>query len=97
MERLAPTLTVYGNMDGADIRKKLLEMNELKLFDWRIGIIHDPEALFGLGKMREIAKENNYNVLVYGHTHRSSIKWEDGRLFINPGSPTNPLYPFIAS
>jgi predicted phosphodiesterase len=48
-----------------------------------------------MGKMREIAKRNGFNVFVYGHTHNSNIKWEGKTLYINPGSPTNPLPSFI--
>jgi len=96
LEQLAPVLAVYGNMDGPEIRGKLPKMNSVKVFDWKIGVMHDPGTLFGIGKMREIAKQNGFNVLVYGHTHHPSIKWEGEILFINPGSPTNPLPPFIA-
>jgi len=96
LEQLAPVLAVYGNMDGPEIRGKLPKLNSVKVFDWKIGVMHDPRALFGMGKMREIAKQNGFNVLVYGHTHNSSIKWEEGNLFINPGSPTNPIPPFIS-
>jgi hypothetical protein len=96
LEQLAPVLAVYGNMDGPEIRGKLPKLNSVKAFDWKIGVTHDPGALFGMRKMREIAKQNGFNVLVYGHTHNSSIKWEENTLFINPGSPTNPLPPFIA-
>jgi len=95
LEQLAPVLAVYGNMDGPEIRGKLPKLNSVKAFDWKIGVTHDPRALFGIRKMREIAKQNGFNVLVYGHTHNSSIKWEENTLFINPGSPTNPLPPFI--
>jgi hypothetical protein len=96
LEQLAPVLAVYGNMDGPEIRGKLPKLNSVKAFDWKIGVMHDPGALFGMRKMREIAKQNGFNVLVYGHTHNSGIKWEENTLFINPGSPTNPLPPFIA-
>jgi len=95
LEQLAPVLAVYGNMDGPEIRGKLSKLNSVKVFDWKIGVMHDPGAFFGIGKMREIAKQNDFNALVYGHTHNSSIKWEGNMLFINPGSPTNPLPPFI--
>jgi len=95
LEQLAPVLAVYGNMDGPEIRGKLPKLNSVKVFDWKMGVMHDPGALFGMGKMREIAKQNAFNVLVYGHTHNSNIKWEGDNLFINPGSPTNPLPPFI--
>ncbi len=97
LEQLAPVLAVYGNMDGPEIRGKLPKMNSAKVLNWKIGVMHDPGALFGMGKMREIAKQNGFNVLVYGHTHNPSIKWEGKTLFINPGSPTNPLPPFITN
>jgi putative phosphoesterase len=95
LEQVAPVLAVCGNMDGPEIRGKLPKMNSVKAFDWKIGVIHDPGALFGMRKMREIAKKNGFDVLVYGHTHNSAIKWEGNTLFINSGSPTNPLPPFI--
>jgi putative phosphoesterase len=96
LERLAPVLVVSGNMDGPEIRGKLPKLDSLKVFDWRIGVTHDPRALFGMGKMREIVEKNGFNVLVYGHTHSSSMKWEKDVLFINPGSPTTPAPPFLA-
>jgi putative phosphoesterase len=95
LEQLAPVLAVSGNMDGPEIRGKLPRINSFKVLDWRIGVMHDPGALFGTRKMRGIAKQNGFNVLVYGHTHNPSIKWEGDTLFINPGSPTNPVPPFI--
>lgn len=95
LEELAPVLAVYGNMDGPEVCGALPKVNSLKIFDWKIGVMHDPGALFGMGKMREIAKKNELNVLVYGHTHNSCIKWEGNILYINPGSPTNPIPPFI--
>jgi len=49
-----------------------------------------------MGKMRGIAKQQSFDALVYGHTHNSSMKWEGSILFINPGSPTNPIPSFLA-
>jgi putative phosphoesterase len=95
LEQLAPVLAVYGNMDGPEIRGKLQKLSSLKIFDWKIGVQHNPGALFGIGKMRTIAKTNRFNVMIYGHTHNSNMKWEGDTLFINPGSPTNPAQPFI--
>jgi putative phosphoesterase len=96
LEQLAPVLVVSGNMDGPEIRGKLPKLDSFKVFDWRIGVTHNPGALFGMGKMREIVKTNGFDVLVYGHTHSSNMKWEGNILFINPGSPTNPAPPFLA-
>ena len=95
LERIAPVLAVYGNMDGLEVRKSLPKVNSLKIFKWKIGVIHNPGVLFGRRKMREIAEQNSFDVLIYGHTHNPNVRWDGGRLFINPGSPTNPLPPFI--
>jgi putative phosphoesterase len=95
LEQLAPVLAVYGNMDGPKILGKLPKMNSAKVLNWKIGVTHNPGALFGMRKMKEIAQQNGFNVLVYGHTHNPSIKWEGKTLFINPGSPTNPLPHFV--
>lgn len=90
LEQLAPVLAVHGNMDSLQVSGALPRLNSLKVFDWKIGVMHDPNVVFGLGKMRELAKENGFNVFVYGHTHVSSVKWEDKTLYFNPGSPTDP-------
>ena len=95
LEQLAPVLAVHGNMDGPSVSGALPKLNTLKLFDWKIGVMHDPSTAFGMGKMRELVKQNGFNVFVYGHTHNSSIKWEGKTLYINPGSPTNPEPPFL--
>lgn len=90
LEQIAPVLAVHGNMDGPEVSGALPKLDSLKIYDWKIGVMHDPNTLLGMNKMREIAKENGFNVFVYGHTHNSSIRWEEETLYINPGSPTNP-------
>ena len=90
LEQIAPVLAVHGNMDGPEVSGALPRLNSLKIFDWKIGVMHDPNTIFGSGKMVEIAKQNGFNVFVYGHTHSSNLKWEGKILYINPGSPTDP-------
>jgi putative phosphoesterase len=90
LEQIAPVLAVHGNMDGIDVTDTLPQLNSLKLFDWKIGVMHDPDIHFGLDKMRKLTKQHDFNVFVYGHTHVANIKWEGKSLYINPGSPTVP-------
>jgi len=90
LEQIAPVLAVSGNMDGPEVSSILPQINSLKIFDRKIGVVHDPNTLMGMSKMREITQENGFDVLVYGHTHNANIKWEGKTLYINPGSPTNP-------
>ncbi len=95
LRKIAPVLAVHGNMDTDGVRAELPEIINTELYGWKIGIVHDPGALWGIGNMKKIAKENELNVLVFGHSHRQFLKWEDDVLFINPGSPTNPLPPIF--
>ena len=95
LEKLAPVLAVHGNMDNPETCGALPEVNSLKVLDWKIGVIHDPGFTFSDEKLGEIARANFFNVLVYGHTHSPSIKWDGKTLFINPGSPTAPEPPFL--
>ena len=95
LEKIAPVLSVHGNMDPYEVRNELPKINSVEVSVWKIGVIHDPGALWGMGEMKRIAKEKELNVLVFGHTHKQFLKWEDDVLFINPGSPTNPLPPIL--
>jgi len=90
LEQAAPVLAVHGNMDGIEVSNALPELNSFKIFDWKIGVIHDAENLHGKRKVEDIVEENKFNVLVSGHTHSSKIKWIGKILYVNPGSPTDP-------
>lgn len=95
LKQLSPVLAVYGNMDSTKVRRKLPRMTSTRVFDWKIGVIHTPQVLLGKKKMWEIAEENQLDVLVHGHTHNSNIQRSRGVLFINPGSTTTDLPPFV--
>ena len=90
LEQVAPVLAVSGNMDSFEVSNALPKINSLKVLDWKIGVIHDAGSFSEQGKMQDVVKENGFNVLVYGHTHVSKIKWVGKTLHINPGSPTDP-------
>lgn len=95
LEAFAPVLAVHGNMDPPDVKAKLPEIGFTEVHGWRVGVIHDAGVLWGMAAMKRIAEDNHLNVLVSGHIHRPFMKWDGGVLFINPGSPTNPLPPII--
>jgi putative phosphoesterase len=94
LDQIAPVLAVSGNSDGLEVTNVLPKLDSLKVFDWKIGVMHDQNLLYSSDKMNEIAKENGFSVIVYGHTHVANIKWEGKILFINPGSPTDPAGTF---
>ncbi len=90
IEQLAPVLAVQGNMDSLEVRGALPKLNSLKIFNWKIGVMHDPNVLSGSKRMIEIAEKYNFDAFVYGHTHSPKAKWIGKILCINPGSPTDP-------
>jgi hypothetical protein len=90
LDQIAPVLAVHGNSDGLDIVNTLPKINSLKVFDWKIGVIHDQNIVEGSDSMEEIAKANGFDVFVYGHTHVPNVLWEEKILYLNPGSPTDP-------
>jgi|Deesub1362A_J573_1020465.scaffolds.fasta_scaffold00233_24 hypothetical protein len=90
LEKIAPVVGVKGNMDYPSI--EFPEVNSLEVMGWRIGVTHNSLSPFKMDKIKEVAKENNFDVLIFGHTHRPVIKKEGDILLLNPGSPTNPLF-----
>lgn len=90
LEKIAPVIAAHGNMDPVWVREKLPPAVCVEIYDWRIGVIHNSMVPWTGWKMERIAKENNLNILIFGHIHRPFLK-ENDILIINPGSPTNPL------
>lgn len=91
LEKIAPVVGVYGNMDPISVREKYPRVNSLEVLGWRIGVVHDGVPLLRSGRLEELAKGEGFDVLIFGHSHRGSIRG-DGVLYVNPGSPTQPLF-----
>lgn len=81
--------TVIGNMDyatGFEL-ERLVEFNENKIL-----VVHGHKHAVKKSneEMKKRAKEEGVNIVFFGHTHIPSVEQEDGILFINPGSLTQP-------
>ena len=97
LEQMAPVIAVHGNMDSGVIKRKLPVINSVEVYDWKIGLTHSLRFYIGRNLMREVMEKRGFNVFVSGHTHRPSLKYKKNTLLINPGSPTNPIPPFITN
>lgn len=51
---------------------------------------HTYNVKYGITKLLQSAKENKYDIALYGHTHVSKILYEDGIYIVNPGSCSMP-------
>jgi len=95
LERLAAVVAVTGNMDDPTVLGKLPKFRTVDVYGWKVGVIHGSKSFFGVKRMKNIVKTHGLNVLVFGHTHRPYRKWVGNTLYVNPGSPTVPLPPYI--
>jgi len=85
LQKIAPVTGCYGNMDPTFLKNKLPKVATIKIEDWVIKVIHD----LGRGSRIKELQKSGVNIVVHGHTHKSSIKREKNLLIINPGSATN--------
>lgn len=93
--RVAPVIAVCGNMDQGEVVERLPRINSVEIYDRKIGVIHDPGVLLGMDRVVRLARRHDFDVLIFGHTHSPLLKEISQILFLNPGSPTNPLPPFL--
>ena len=51
---------------------------------------HTLGVKYGLERLKEVAKQRECQIALYGHTHVSQILYEDGLHIVNPGSCSEP-------
>ncbi|MBR6509182.1 MAG: metallophosphoesterase [Clostridia bacterium] len=77
--------TVCGNCDFASLLPSVgLEIIEGKRILYTHG--HTFSVKYGISRLLETAKQNNCDIVLYGHTHIPQILYEDGIYIVNPGS-----------
>ena len=91
---------VIGNMDeDHELREMLPETIEFELFGKKIFMTH------GMGGPNIVIKRLNkrfdlspYDIIIFGHVHRPYNEvWRDGKLYLNPGTPTDKRFTDINS
>ena len=91
---------VIGNMDeDHELREMLPETIEFELFGKKIFMTH------GMGGPNIVIKRLNkrfdlspYDIIILGHVHRPYNEvWRDGKLYLNPGTPTDKRFTDINS
>ena len=80
LRALAPLTAVRGNNDHGDWAERLRECASLRLGEVVLHVLHD------LSELAIDPAEAGVRVVVSGHSHRPSVSWRDGVLYVNPGS-----------
>ena len=80
LKQIAPTKAIHGNVDNEKWADNFPETLELKILKKNIFVVHNVKDF----KFKP--EENKYDVIISGHSHKPSIKKENGILYLNPGS-----------
>ncbi|WP_020661279.1 metallophosphoesterase family protein [Amycolatopsis benzoatilytica] len=87
--RSARLIGVYGNNDGAELRKRLPEVARETVAGLRLAVVHETGDAKGRAARCD-ALYPDVDLLVFGHSH---IPWDTvtpgGLRLLNPGSPTD--------
>lgn len=84
---------VWGNMDPAELRKKLPEKDIIAAGGINIGLAHgsgNPLKLIDL--LEEVFKGERLDIIVFGHAHYPVNKKINNTLYFNPGSATDKIF-----
>jgi len=105
LAEIAPVIAVKGNRDIWRLNhlpnQLTITINEVKILITHghgnlISYILEkfPFILFGYKFERFLRKFNkqpeDFNIVIFGHTHRAENRWVGGRLYFNPGSAYDP-------
>lgn len=80
---------VVGNGDRDDLVRLLPVKKRFNVEDVSFALMHGWGAPFGIRKRIMKEFENDWDILVYGHTHMAYDAYKNGKLILNPGSPTD--------
>lgn len=82
-----PALAVHGNVDDAELRRRLPDERIVEAGSARIAMLHDAGPAAGrLARMRR--RFPNTDAVVFGHSHMPLHEEREGFQIFNPGSPT---------
>jgi putative phosphoesterase len=87
LERYGPLIGIHGNNDDEDVRQNYPARRELEIDGKLVVMIHGDVG--GRTAIQAARAQSRGDVVLFGHSHQAHIEWLDGRLLLNPGSPTD--------
>ncbi|ARI75527.1 metallophosphoesterase family protein [Halobacillus mangrovi] len=85
----APVYGVYGNVDGDDIKDILPHKQVIEVENHKIGIVHGHgEKKTTEKRAIEVFKEDDVDIILFGHSHIPLLRYFKNQLLFNPGSAT---------
>jgi hypothetical protein len=83
-------VAVAGNMDQEVVKKKYPVKQVLEILGHRVGLMHGAgPAQSLLELLKDVFKEDDCDLIIFGHSHKSMNESIGKVLFFNPGSATD--------
>lgn len=89
------TYAVCGNMDDAVLRKELPPKRILRFEDIGLGLIHGgghPDNIIAYVQRQFLKEAASIDIFVFGHSHSATDEEHEGKIYFNPGSPTDTVF-----
>ena len=86
---------VYGNMDEGTLVEKLPEKQILKLSGITFALTHGgghPKNILECVQKKFSQEAKDIDVFIFGHSHNPLNEEIDGKIYFNPGSPTDTMF-----
>ncbi|MDA9403633.1 metallophosphoesterase family protein [Bradyrhizobium sp. CCBAU 45389] len=80
LRRIAPVTAIRGNVDSGDLARNYRETETVRLGRYVFYVLHD------LNELESKPAPDGIDAVIYGHSHRASVRTADGVLYLNPGS-----------
>lgn len=87
LQKIAPLIAVYGNMDNPDLKALLPEKKKIEIHGYNLGLIHGWGPPKNLDK-RVLQAFSEVDIILFGHAHIPSSTTIDDIFLFNPGSAT---------
>ncbi len=92
---LTKTYAVYGNMDCQQLKDELPEKQLIELEGVRIALTHGaghPDYLIKYIQDKFTSQKEEIDIFVFGHSHSAMDEESGGKIYFNPGSPTDKVF-----
>lgn len=90
LKRYKNFVGVWGNVDDAETKELINEREIIHIEGYKIGIFHGHgDKSTTLDRAYNEFKEDQVDIIMFGHSHQPLVKTKNGVLMINPGSINN--------
>ena len=89
LRKFATVHAVHGNVDDQELQRVLPRRTLVQVLGRPVGLIHgDGVAGSTVGRAQAAFRDEEVDIIIFGHSHQPLLMFDDETLLFNPGSPT---------